>query len=82
MRMISIVWVKPVEWVGEIQLCGRTGGVQGKNSAVRGRSVEWVGEIQVGERTGRLMGMISVVRVRVTMLDSRPSLRLLLVWWR
>ena len=41
-----------------------------------------MGEIQVGERMGGLMGMISVVRVRVATMDSRPSLCLLLVWWR
>ena len=40
MGMISTVWVRPGEWVGEIQLYGRTGGVQGKNSVVRERSVE------------------------------------------
>ena len=40
MGMISAVWVRLAEWVGEMQLDGRMGGVMGKNSTVRGKSVE------------------------------------------
>ena len=43
--MIAAVRVRSVEWVGEMQLDGRTGGVIGMISAVRVRAVVWVGEM-------------------------------------
>ena len=45
MWMILLVQVRSAEWVGEMQLGRRTGGVMGMILAVRVRAAVWVGEM-------------------------------------